>query len=764
MQASAKMFIAVLVLSVLVVMAHAFPFWLDSPTRSNSHDPKSPLFAVPTFHPAATATPDSTPCPACSPTDTPTETELPTFSFTPTPPKTATPTHTFTPAPAACATEDHLDLTFAINNSNPCTGQFPQILFNIQNYNTANAVNINTLTIEGWFNSGDNTIDWGGDSWRTTVYNSTGVSQGNAAATITFSSSGLAAANKAELCTIQFTTSVMIPAGGWVAVGTMASGAFAQFDGAGNSPTFEWDPSCSNYTGLGYGTYTNGTYVHDPSWMLYESGGPVCEWNSPASSDPFTGVPAGGSTCSCPVVSAGSPTTTPTPTLFQTHTASPTHSPTPSGAGCSPEDHMDLTFAVNNSNPCTGQFPQILFNLYNNNVSNPVNVNTMSIEGWFNSGDTTVDWGGDSWRSTVYDSLGNNLGQAAATITFSSSGLTGGKAELCTIQFTSSVMIPPGGYVVMGTLASGAFAQFDGAGNSPSFDWDPTCSNYTTLGAGAYVNGVFHHDPTWMLLENGGPVCEWLNDTNTDPNTGVPAGGSTCSCPPASGPTLTFTQVSTATYTPVANTPTPTPTPGSITCTTTDHLDLTFAINNSNPCTGQFPQVLFNIVNNNATTNVNINTLSIEGWFNAGDTTVDWGGDSWRTTVYNSGGVSQGNVAATITFSSSGTGVASSAELCTIQFTTSVVIPAGGYVQVGTMASGAFAQFDGAGNGPSFDWDPNCNNYTGMGLGADVNGTYYHDPTWMLYESGNPVCQWSSPTTKDTPNAVPASGATCSCP
>jgi len=47
-------------------------------------------------------------------------------------------------------------------------------------------------------------------------------------------------------------------AGGYVIAGTTGA-PFCQLDGAGNGPSYYWDPSCNNYTGLGYGAWTPGS-------------------------------------------------------------------------------------------------------------------------------------------------------------------------------------------------------------------------------------------------------------------------------------------------------------------------------------------------------------------------------------------------------------------------------------------------------------------------------------------------------------------------
>jgi hypothetical protein len=66
----------VLGLAALVSVACAFPFWLESPTRRNPNDPKSPAklasaVALPTVPPTPIATMSSTPTPVAAATPTP---------------------------------------------------------------------------------------------------------------------------------------------------------------------------------------------------------------------------------------------------------------------------------------------------------------------------------------------------------------------------------------------------------------------------------------------------------------------------------------------------------------------------------------------------------------------------------------------------------------------------------------------------------------------------------------------------------------------
>ena len=104
-----------LALLTLAAQGHAFPFWLESPSRSNPNDPQSDRYAAPrntpmpslnTFTPTRTGTPTVTVMAA----DTATSVDTPTFTGTatslPTAVDTDTPTFTsvVTPDPTATST------------------------------------------------------------------------------------------------------------------------------------------------------------------------------------------------------------------------------------------------------------------------------------------------------------------------------------------------------------------------------------------------------------------------------------------------------------------------------------------------------------------------------------------------------------------------------------------------------------------------------------------------------------------------------------
>jgi hypothetical protein len=90
-------------------LAVAFPFWLDSPRRSNPHDPKSTLYKVtvvyhsPTYTYTISPTLTATPTLTASPTTTPSHTQ--TLFVTATDSPTASPTRTHTPVVTATNTQ-----------------------------------------------------------------------------------------------------------------------------------------------------------------------------------------------------------------------------------------------------------------------------------------------------------------------------------------------------------------------------------------------------------------------------------------------------------------------------------------------------------------------------------------------------------------------------------------------------------------------------------------------------------------------------------
>ncbi|HXB97156.1 MAG TPA: hypothetical protein VNZ54_03835 [bacterium] len=821
----------ILALAVPVVVSASWFVWLDAPARSNPNDRKSPLYIPPTATPVPTAnmtltarasltagatmgtnTNTYTNTPQSTDTSTPTSTAIATvggpsststltytLSSSPTPPATLTPTMTPTlVVGAACPSTDHLDLQVTTSNGaqNPCSANYPEFAFKIVN-NGLTAVNINTLTILGWMNGNVTLGYWGGDSWRTTVYSSTGVSQGTATGSLSTVSGTWGAMNRQ--ITFGFTDSVLIPAGGYVLAGQNGIGGFYMLKN--NDALF--DPTCSNYSGLGGASFdTAWTYYQDPSWQLRESGEPVCEYTAPGTHDPATGIASGAVLCTCPGENTASPTpaavNTSTPTPSPSPYFSPTYSPVPTatytaGAGsststpsnspsptvtptatssgsCVATDALDLQVGTTNAgqNPCTSGFPEFMFKIVNNSAV-AVNVNTLSINAWF-QGTITTGWGGDSWRTTVYNSTG--VAQGTVTGSFAvSSGSWGAMNQQVTFGFTTSQLIPAGGYVLAGFAGNGFYMLMNGGGT-----FDPSCNDYSNLGAASfYTVNTYYQNNGFVLLEGGNPVCEYTAPGTHDPATGIPAGGASCNCGWAlntATATRTNTPVYSATGTP-SDTPvfTPTITPSSTpsftasptstpvgVCSVTDNLDLQVGTTNGaqNPCTSGYPEVMFKIVNNGASA-VNVNTLTILGWFQ-GAITAGWGGDVWRTTVYNSTGVAQGTVTGSFAAASGSWGGMN--QQVTFGFTTSQLIPAGGYVLAGFAGNGFYQMINGGGT-----FDPSCNDYTNLG-GATfytVN-TYYQNSTWQLQESGAPVCEYTAPGVKDPATGIPAGGATCSCP
>jgi len=220
--------------------------------------------------------------------------------------------------------------------NNPCTAtgtapQFEDIMFKIENNDPSTPVNVNTLTIVGYFNSTDTLGSWGGDQYRSMLYSSTGILQAP-----TYGISGTAAVSTSgvyHLVTFGFKTSGTIPpAGGYFLAGTAATNPFWQLTNSAVGATV-FDSGCDNYSGIESGVggsdgaggtyYTAGTYYSNPHWMLYENGLPVCQYSSAGVPDPNSGVPATGATCLCPGI-------TPSPTSAAT--ATPTSTPTGNGA------------------------------------------------------------------------------------------------------------------------------------------------------------------------------------------------------------------------------------------------------------------------------------------------------------------------------------------------------------------------------------------------------------------------------------------------
>jgi hypothetical protein len=86
-----------LALSLCAATAVAFPLWLDSPSRINPHDPKSPLYVPVASGPASTATLTATMTFTYSPTQTQSFTVSPTLTCTTTQSATFSPTKTNSP-------------------------------------------------------------------------------------------------------------------------------------------------------------------------------------------------------------------------------------------------------------------------------------------------------------------------------------------------------------------------------------------------------------------------------------------------------------------------------------------------------------------------------------------------------------------------------------------------------------------------------------------------------------------------------------------
>ena len=257
---------------------------------------------------------------------------------------------------------------------------------------------------------------------------------------------------------------------------------------------------------------------------------PIVPTNTPlAGTATRTQTPTGAS--ATPSQTSSAATSTPTPSRTFSRTASPT--PVVGGA-CAATDKLDLQISVDSvgQNPCTANYPSVMFRI-NNNSANPVNINTLSIKAWFLGTVTIGYWGGDNWRTTVYDSLNASQGIVTSTLT-AATGTYGSMTSQLTFAFTDSVVIPAGGYVMAGTLANGALFQL----KNLDATFDPTCSDYSNFGGATYYTpGTYYQNSGWKLYESGNPVCEYINSTTPDPANGIPAGGATCNCPTGPSPT-----------------------------------------------------------------------------------------------------------------------------------------------------------------------------------------------------------------------------------
>jgi hypothetical protein len=225
------------------------------------------------------------------------------------------------------------------------------------------------------------------------------------------------------------------------------------------------------------------------------------------------------------------------------------------GSAGSPTDH---------ENPCSGAGPyeDILFKIENNNASTPVNVTGITIVGYFNSNDGLGGWGGDEYRTMIYNSAGT-LQAPTAGITGTAATSTSGSYYLITFGFSTSATIPPGGYMLAGTAATNPFWQLVNK-TTGAVVFDTACSNYSGLETGAggsdsssgtyYTAGTYYSNPHWMLYESGKPVCQYTSSGAPDPNSGIPPTGASCTCPGVTpSPTFSPSPVVTATntYTPV---------------------------------------------------------------------------------------------------------------------------------------------------------------------------------------------------------------------
>ncbi|HXC62742.1 MAG TPA: hypothetical protein VNZ67_00215, partial [bacterium] len=233
------------------------------------------------------------------------------------------------------------------------------------------------------------------------------------------------------------------------------------------------------------------------------------------------------------IIGSQSPTSTDTPTYTVSPTFTQTPSPNAATPVCGATDKLDLQVGTTNAaqNPCTANYPELMFKIVNNG-SVPVNVNSLAVLGWFNGNVTAGYWGGDNWRSTVYDAGGNTVGNTAASITAQRGNWADMTSQL-SFNFLNSVLIPAGGVLLAGS-PSGALFQL----KNDDQVFDPACNNYSNLGgASFYTAGTYHQNNHWVLTEQGQTVCEWGSPGANDPYSGIPSTGAICACPNLASPT-----------------------------------------------------------------------------------------------------------------------------------------------------------------------------------------------------------------------------------
>ncbi len=227
------------------------------------------------------------------------------------------------------------------------------------------------------------------------------------------------------------------------------------------------------------------------------------------------------------------PTRTPTINLSATKTRTPTITPT----WTPPPPTHKLNFEVMNSSgngSCLENGIKWKVKITNwDTVAIPIASITVRV--WFNTSKTMTT---EKYDGRVYNSSGTDQGTfSTVSSTETSIGSTctyGGRSanKYVTVSFSGGPNIP----------ANGGYLYMDGIVRT--FDWsqlDAECDDYTRLLSTwtSYVN-----EPSYTLYEGINLVCEWINASTLDANTGINlcTGGNGCG-----GATATWTRTTVVT-------------------------------------------------------------------------------------------------------------------------------------------------------------------------------------------------------------------------
>ncbi len=244
-------------------------------------------------------------------------------------------------------------------------------------------------------------------------------------------------------------------------------------------------------------------------------------------------------------------TNTPNPLWTATYTYTATHTPT--NTPIPPPTHkLNLQVQLSNGNgSCASN--GIAWNVRITNYDTvAIPVASLTIRVWLNTTKTVTV---EKYDGRVYNSSGVDQGQlntvSSAETSISQVTYDGRKAnKYVTVSFSGAPDIPAGGgYLYM----QGIVRNTDWS--SP---FDAECDDYTQMPA-TYTS--YTNDSHYTLYEGTNLVCEYVNSTTQDTNTGInPMTGGT-GCPGASTPTFTYTSTRTNTPAPTnTNTNTPTAT------------------------------------------------------------------------------------------------------------------------------------------------------------------------------------------------------------